>query len=446
LKLLEEKRRQERDFTEVRMVAAPLVQSFPPEIKSTVALDNRSKLHHIPALDAVRGLAILMVIVLHYSNVASAPNALERWGVTLLHNGWIGVDIFFALSGFLITRILLNSREDQKYFSNFYMRRALRIFPLYYGVLAVLFVICPMVMANPPASEIASRQWWLWAYTANIKDAIGPQLSFKAHGVYLDHFWSLAVEEQFYLFWPLVVFLFRRKTLGMICVSMLGIPLAIRIALVCAHAHPDKLYLLTVCRLDTLAAGAMLALTFDRPAARAFISRWSPPVACVTLALLLAFSLTHRSNMSFYFPSFELFGYPILTLFAAAVIGSFISEQPCRVVATIGRSRVLKVFGAYSYGMYVLHYLLIPAVDAVAPATKLQASLHSFALGLAAYILLGLSVSFILAFVSFHAFEKHFLKLKRFFASDRARHSRPIAYAEVGGDAVIPEPALAVVA
>src|SRR5262245_39580963 len=151
---------------------------------------------HIPALDGLRGIAILLVIP-HNADVFS-NSAAWLWPAALLaHAGWIGVQLFFVLSGFLITRNLLDSRAADNYFQSFYWRRVLRIFPLYYLTLIAGLVIAPRLFQFP-SGALASlqNQAWLWTFLSNWTQPLGLEVSG------FSHFWSLAIEEQFYLVWP----------------------------------------------------------------------------------------------------------------------------------------------------------------------------------------------------------------------------------------------------
>src|SRR5262252_6491054 len=123
---------------------------------------------HLPGLDGVRGLAILMVMAIHFVGDSTAHTFAQRLVVKAAGFGLLGVDLFFVLSGFLITGLLLEAKGSPHFFRNFYARRTLRIFPLYYFVLAALFLILPQLTTLTPALEQArSHQAWLWSYTAN---------------------------------------------------------------------------------------------------------------------------------------------------------------------------------------------------------------------------------------------------------------------------------------
>src|SRR5438105_2987757 len=159
---------------------------------------------HVPALDGVRGLAILAVLGGHL--LISNDVAASFWVQKLLDIRdllWIGVTLFFALSGFLITGILYDTLGSEGYFRTFYGRRALRIFPLYYGVLFAL-----LLLTHPLHLNWHGQAWRLLTYTTNLPFT-HEWTSNPAAFVNLRHFWSLAVEEQFYLVWPLLIFLLR---------------------------------------------------------------------------------------------------------------------------------------------------------------------------------------------------------------------------------------------
>ncbi len=125
---------------------------------------------HMPALDGIRGLAVLMVLVFHFVGQMLPTNWVERAIVGVTKYGSFGVDLFFVLSGFLITGILYEARDKPHYFRNFYMRRVLRIFPLYYGVLVLVFFVAPLIppLRGPTLDYLLDRQAWAWLYAVNI--------------------------------------------------------------------------------------------------------------------------------------------------------------------------------------------------------------------------------------------------------------------------------------
>jgi hypothetical protein len=149
----------------------------------------RERLARLPVLDALRGLAILLVFFYHYWAMPSSTSGSVAYVLAaLMHGMWIGVDLFFVLSGFLITRILRETRDAPHYFRDFYARRALRIFPLYGAVLAVVFFLFPSLFSHPPGAAIAPYQWWLWTYLMNYKAAFDGTTLFVDRSLRLSHF------------------------------------------------------------------------------------------------------------------------------------------------------------------------------------------------------------------------------------------------------------------
>ena len=167
---------------------------------------------HLPGLDGLRGTAIIAVLLCHYTLLMPKDRLLPG----LLENGWAGVDLFFVLSGFLITGILFDARNRQHFFRNFYLRRILRIFPLYYAFLVILCIVLLMLHPRDGTQDLWHAQPWLWTYTVNIW--LAHQQTWTAWTDMIGPLWSLSVEEQFYLVWPLVVFSLSQRHLMRVCV------------------------------------------------------------------------------------------------------------------------------------------------------------------------------------------------------------------------------------
>jgi peptidoglycan/LPS O-acetylase OafA/YrhL len=229
---------------------------------------------HIPALDGIRAIAVMAVLANHYTvlfeiDKTGPPGDLIQW---IADRGVYGVDLFFALSGFLITGILLDSKGDRRYFSTFYARRMLRIFPLYYAYLFVVFVVVRLSIHHRRGEDILpfANPWLYVAYLSNWSAGTGSMDKL------LGHMWSLAVEEQFYLVWPLVVSVLSARWLARACVATAVTALAIRCLLAWLGFDGETIYRSTPTRMDCLTSGALFALAIRDESWRILIRRLSP--------------------------------------------------------------------------------------------------------------------------------------------------------------------------
>lgn len=359
---------------------------------------------HIPALDAIRGLAIVLVTLYRFGGGGEgAGRAVESPG--LIDLGMRGVDLFFVLSGFLITGILFDAKGKDRYFRNFYVRRSLRIFPLYYGMLALMLLVLPLISSSlsknyQPAID---QQGWLWLYGANVLQAIRGEWCLGP----LNHFWSLAVEEHFYLAWPLVIFLSSRLGAMRVCGCLILASMAARATWLVCGGNDVAAEVLTPLRMDGLALGGWLALAARSPGGLAWLVRWSKP-ACI-LCGVVAFGTWLLDKRLLGLPDLAWAGFfgSLLVLILAAAHRSWL--------AGIGNCRTLQFFGKYSYAMYVFQLPLIAGLAWLVTAPGLAQSLGSPWLGQGAYCGLLFGLTTLLALASWHVFEKHFLALKHRF-------------------------------
>lgn len=366
----------------------------------------------IPGLDGLRAIAILMVFASH---------------TDLVEFGWAGVQLFFVLSGFLITGILLDMKESLpsgKYFTKFYGRRFLRIFPLYYFYLALMAVVAYRMIAldfRPKYMEIFFNQVWyavLYVYDFFYR------MPWFQPSQFLDHFWSLAVEEQFYIVWPLLLLLVPQKHLKRLFVLFIILGIVFRFLLYLWYLSGSSLwvfrepfgfvaYSFPLSHLDAFALGAYISR----------YSIWRPKVQLGFLAFLvplLGFMATYHATgrigsvsalgydsslgASYQF----LWAHTLLNYFFAVLIYCVVREK---MLVRFLEMPWLRYLGKISYGMYVYHLALIWFVWRLFE-NRIQGPM-------AIWIkpAIALSATVLIATLSYYFLERPILNLKdRFFA------------------------------
>ncbi len=365
---------------------------------------------HIPELDGVRGIAILLVLLFHFQG--HRPDSVPRVLGLPFSLGWSGVDLFFVLSGFLITGILLDSRHADNYFAAFYARRVLRIFPLYLLTIFAYFeIVLPIAHHFGQWQSLnGDLQIWYWLHLSNWRSAFGHDVPL------LSHIWSLSIEEQFYFIWPMVVLFVEPTELAYVCLMLMGAALFLRGAFANSLYGFDFLYRLTPFRMDSLAAGSLIALLVRDAQWFAFVkSRLGRlTFAAVSMLLLVLFFSSRTSSTSAPLTTtvgYTAFGlaYGCLVFFAYCYSGSSMWR-----VRTL-RSRFLRALGKYSYAIYIIHVpIAIYQTSYVARISQGLPAGTQIALWLLSIAFGGL-VSFALALASWHLLEKHFLRLKHWF-------------------------------
>lgn len=345
------------------------------------------KVSHLKVLDGVRALAALMVMVFHFFQYIKIDNSFYDAVRLISAFGRTGVTLFFVLSGFLITRILLVTKRQEGYFKWFYLRRAVRIFPLYYFFLLVFYFVIPWIMDQPFTP--ANQQWPHYLYLQNFADTF----HWPSYGP--GHFWSLAVEENFYFVWPLLVYMMNEKALGRFVSVLVAISLAIRLALI-YRGLGGQFFI--VSSFDALAMGALLALKESRSG----ISKNAGKGYLVMLVLLavptiLLWFVLGKHNAK----AVHVFDFPIVTALYLSFVGLLVSQQKNQVINLVFCSKPLLYLGKISYGLYVYHTLCF----------DLYFQYFHFS-DTVINILVTFTAAIIMASLSYYLLELPFLKLK----------------------------------
>ena len=367
---------------------------------------------HMPTLDGLRGIAILAVLVSHFVHLAPTAGDLpaQILGRTA-RLGWAGVDLFFVLSGFLITGILIEARRDDGFFRTFYMRRTVRIFPLYYVFLLGAFVVAP----RTPVGALAPAEAWPWFVSYGTNILVSWRGSFAVAGD-MGHLWSLAVEEQFYLLWPLVVYALSPRALERAAIGLVVGALVLRLGVVVTGASPIAMFALLPMRMDALGVGAWLACRLRRPVAPAAMARVARVAGCAAAMAFVLIAARAGSDLRFQHPLGAAFGYSLLAIASAALLATALVAREGSLLYRVLTARGLLQFGKYSYGLYVLHSLAPRVLAGFGIHTEgLPMVGGSHAPAALAYALLATGVAYALALISWRVLEQPMLRLKRLF-------------------------------
>lgn len=362
----------------------------------------------MPQIDGLRAIAVGAVFVHHLLNPVYLPSLLNS-----VPFGMGGVRLFFVISGFLITGILLRARVEATRLDTtrgfvvrqFYARRFLRIFPLYYAVIAFAALI-----NLPPTRKVF---WWLASYLYNYH--IVAQGWYDAN---VAHFWSLAVEEQFYLVWPWFVLFAPRKRLLSIGVAMVAVGPVSRGILVALDQYGPAQYVLTPSCLDSLGCGALLAMATNGggvPASLvAKLARTALPIGLISSLLIKAagtWKYGGQLEVILYDAALALF----FTWLVAAAGHGFTGVAGKALMA-----RPVAYLGSIAYGLYVYHALLID------PLARLGARLGLWHNGDMRFFLVSTVASVLLASLSWHLYERPINNLKRYFPYRREVTAQPV--------------------
>jgi peptidoglycan/LPS O-acetylase OafA/YrhL len=363
----------------------------------------------IPALDGLRGCAIIAVMFFHGISYQGLPavSALEKVWRNSLGLGWLGVDLFFVLSGFLITSILLRMKTAPGYFTKFYARRAVRIFPIYYLYLAIGFVILPL-LTHAGVSNTTAQDTGVWhiTYLQNWLPAFKHgSLSWEQY--WQSHLWSLAVEEQFYLLWPLIVLYVPHKRLTTACAVMMVIILLARCIAHNNHMPADIIYRSTLFRFDELLTGCLLASATAEQVNR--FLRHSIPLGILlcTATIFIAFM---NDGFGFCETAMQSIGFSSAAIIFAALIAKTINDPASRFSRLL-EHKTLMFFGKYSYAMYIWHIIIMQYTSSWWPKHTFKYLIPNHLV----FMTFSGGITIVAALCSWHLCEQHFIALKKRF-------------------------------
>lgn len=352
----------------------------------------QSSRQYYPALDGIRGLAILMVIAYHYLDF------------TKYHFfGWLGVDLFFVLSGYLITKSLLQAQGRPNFLRNFFIKRALRIFPLYYLSLLIFLVLLPLAGLWTDRLHFYTTNWyWFvfylqnWLFTFNFDSSAG----------FLNHFWSLAIEEQFYLIWPFLILYIKNP--GRLVAVMLLVLLSCMVVRSLLWINYDSSLnyttVFTFTRIDGICFGSIVALIEKKD--KDFIYKYNGVIILCLAIINFAFYFLNKNNN---FPYYAFVGY---TTFAAmfALLVYTIANSNTHLLTNMLNWNPLTFLGKVSYGLYVYHW---PIYLVLFPILRNNIAFDNAFASAALSAFLCFILSLLLSYFSFQYFEKRFLQLKQ---------------------------------
>lgn len=352
-----------------------------------------------PALDGLRGLACLMVVFYH-----NFP-FLHKY----LFFAWLSIDIFFVLSGYLITDILLNTYGEKNYLRNFYVRRLLRVFPLYYLSMALFIFVLPNISSIAIQMDyFVNNQVYFWTFLQNWLLIFNPSNNQFA----LNHLWSMAVEEQFYLLWPFLVALVKKPKILLTVVSLLFLFfIGLRAWLWVERIETLSYFnLYTFTRIDGICVGCMVAL-LQKINSKFLEKNTATIVLCFALINFIFYFLNREYENSF--PYLAMVGYSTFAMIFGLLVYDIINKNT-PLFTNIFNLSFLKFIGMISYGTYIFHWPLYLALkpflvkwsDNYIPAISPEVLASSVATLLA----------FILGYFSYRFFELKFLRLKKYFA------------------------------
>lgn len=346
---------------------------------------------HLKELDGVRGLAALMVMGFHFFQFNGFHGAVWKEIVQKVSIfGQTGVTLFFVLSGFLITRILLKTKNENDFFKIFYIRRMLRIFPLYYFFLTIYYFILPLLFHT--AFIEWNKQWYFWVYLQNFAytfnwSTIGP-----------NHFWSLAVEEHFYFIWPMIVYFLPIRKITYTAYFLILLSFFVRVGLL--HAGYGVFYF-TFTNLDALSAGALLAIKEFKCGRSSFLAKtFRLQMAVLIVPTIILWIFSEGKSLAV----IQAFKFPLIAFIYYSFIGWVIAVGESSFLKSAFKMKPMLYAGKISYGLYVYHPIVF----------MYYAMYWKTGYFISDFLICFIS-SFLIATLSYYLFESKILNFKKYF-------------------------------
>ena len=352
---------------------------------------------YIPQLDGIRGLAIILVVSFHYFGY-----------IPLFSFGWCGVDLFFVLSGYLITSRLIASQKQKDHLKKFYINRALRILPIYYLTLVLFYTAFNLLVKkeNFYLFDFYNYNWASFALFFQNWTFIfyhGPKENF------LEHFWSLAIEEQFYLLWPFFLYKLWQKKFFYKLIFIIIVLIILTRTLIYSH-YPEwsdyrHYFYNTFCRMDAFLIGGSLFL-FQKADKLKHFAKLS-----VASAIMIVAGIFLTCNASVSNPFMSTTGYTLIALMFAGLIYKA-SNNSSKLVSTVFNYKWLRFTGKISYGLYIFHWLVLKALEIKLERLLAKSGYLNFQFAHLLSLFICLAISYIISVISYFYFELYFLKQK----------------------------------
>lgn len=325
----------------------------------THSIREASSLRYVAGLDGLRAISMMLVVLFHYTSYFSSRLA-ELGGawtavVRIASTGWMGVDVFFVISGFLITTTLLNRPVDSiASYTTFIRRRAVRLLPAYFASLLIFTLVA---LLTEPHSKVLKNEHLLWTFTASLQSLLGDRVALADQHFSMAHFWTLAVEWHFYLVFPILVA--RCRSYFRPAVGLLLMAISFRVICHFSGISDNGIYTFTLCRIDSIAAGCLLALVPARIRSGASSAAGVLGAAMfIWIWIALALSDVPFKTLAW----LQTFGYTLLAVSLALMIYQVTHSSQRSAIVRALEFKPLASMGRASYSLYIWHLPFYPAI------------------------------------------------------------------------------------